>query len=126
MTKEINLLGALHPANRAAELGLWNRVVPDDQLGAEVEALVDVLLSKNQQAARQLKFIINAGVEADLHTAQAFEALSAGLSTAVNGEWQVPDADHGQGVQNFVEKGSLWHERRGKARDFWSDGPAVD
>jgi enoyl-CoA hydratase len=126
MTKEINLLGALHPANRAAELGLWNRVVPDDQLGAEVEALVDVLLSKNQQAARQLKFIINAGVEADLHTAQAFEALSAGLSTAVNGGWQVPDADHGQGVQNFVEKGSLWHERRSKARDFWSDGPAVD
>src|SRR5438270_616704 len=28
MTKEVNLLGALHPARRAADLGLWNRVVP--------------------------------------------------------------------------------------------------
>lgn len=32
MTKEVNLLGALHPAGRAAELDLWNRVVPDDVL----------------------------------------------------------------------------------------------
>src|SRR4029077_17961702 len=42
MTKEINLLGALHPAARAVQLGLWNRVVPDDRLYAEVEALVEV------------------------------------------------------------------------------------
>jgi len=78
MTKEVNLLGALHPAHRATDLGLWNRVVPADRLDAEVDELVTVLLSKNQQAVRQLKFIINHGVEADLHTAQAFEALSAG------------------------------------------------
>ena len=93
MTKEVNLLGALHPAARAVQLGLWNRVVPDDQLEAEVDALVEVLLSKNQQAVRQLKFIINRGVEADLYTAQGFEALSAGLTGAVNGGWDVPDAD---------------------------------
>ncbi len=78
MTKEVNLLGALHPASRAVQLGLWNRVVPDGRLEAEVDALVEVLLSKNQQAVRQLKFIINRGVEADLYTAQGFEALSAG------------------------------------------------
>src|SRR5207237_5904456 len=82
MTKEVNVLGALHPARRAADLGLWNRVVPASRLDAEVAALVEVLLSKNQQAVRQLKFIINHGVEADLHTAQAFEALSAGLTAA--------------------------------------------
>jgi enoyl-CoA hydratase len=57
MTKEVNLLGALHPASRAADLGLWNRVVPDDQLDDESERLVRLLLSKNQQAVRQLKFI---------------------------------------------------------------------
>jgi enoyl-CoA hydratase len=61
MTKEVNLLGALHPAARAVQLGLWNRVVPDEGLAAEVDALVEVLLSKNQQAVRQLKFIINRG-----------------------------------------------------------------
>ena len=60
--------------------------------------------------------------EADLHTAQGFEALSAGLSTAVNGVWQVEDADQGDGVRQFVDKGELWRKRRGLARDFWVDG----
>ncbi|MBA3261315.1 MAG: enoyl-CoA hydratase/isomerase family protein [Thermoleophilaceae bacterium] len=123
MTKEINLLGALHPASRATELGLWNRVVANDRLDAEVDALVDVVLSKNQQAVRQLKFIINRGVEADLYTAQGFEALSAGLTGAVNGAWEVPDADGGDGIAGFTDKGSLWEQRRGLARDFWADGP---
>ncbi len=51
---------------------------------------------RTSTAVRQLKFIINRGVEADLYTAQGFEALSAGLTGAVNGAWQVPDADAGQ------------------------------
>ncbi len=121
MTKEVNLIGALHPACRAVGLGLWNRVVANDALGAEVDALVEVMLIKNHQAVRQLKFIINNGVEADLHTAQGFEALSAGLSGAVNGAWEVPDADQGSGVLSFVGEGETWRNRRGKARDFWAD-----
>jgi enoyl-CoA hydratase len=123
MTKEVNLLGALHPAARAVALGLWNRVVADERLGTEVDALVEILLSKNQQAVRQLKFIINRGVEADLYTAQGFETLSAGLTGAVNGAWQVPDADAGAGVLAFTEKGGLWEQRRALAREFWADGP---
>jgi enoyl-CoA hydratase len=123
LTKEVNLLGALHPASRAAEVGLWNRVVDDDALDSEVVALVELLLSKNQQAARQLKFIINKGVEADLYTAQGFEMLSAGLSGAVNGGWEVADADGGRGVSAFKNKGELWRTRRSAARDFWVDGP---
>jgi enoyl-CoA hydratase len=123
MTKEVNLLGALHPAARAVQLGLWNRVVPDDRLDAEVDGLVEVLLSKNQQAMRQLKFIINHGVEADLHTAQGFETLSAGLTGAVNGAWEIPDADGGNGIAAFTDKGGLWQHRRGLARDFWCDVP---
>jgi len=128
-TKEINLLGALHPARRAVELDLWNRVVPDDRLGAEVDALVEVLLSKNQQALRQLKFIINKGVEADQYTAQGFEALSAGLTAAVNGRWEVEDADRGAGVRGFIEKDDRWRSRRSAAIDFWTDpgvGPRGD
>lgn len=125
MTKEINLLGALHPADRAVAVGLWNRVVADDLLESEVEALIEVLLSKNQQAVRQLKFIINNGVEADLHTAQAFEALSAGLTGAVNGAWQIPDADQAAGIAGFVTKGESWQERRDLARDFWTDEPVA-
>ncbi|HEU4393522.1 MAG TPA: enoyl-CoA hydratase-related protein [Solirubrobacterales bacterium] len=123
MTKEINLLGALHPASRAAELGLWNRVVEDDRLDAEVQALVEVVLDKNQQAVRQLKFIVNNGVEADLHTAQGFEALSAGLTGAVNGAWKVDDADQAMGIVSFITNGDQWRDRRSTARDFWTDGP---
>src|SRR2546421_473612 len=55
MTKEINMLGALHPARRAVELGLWNRAVPDSDLDAEVNSLLEVLESKDQQVLRQLK-----------------------------------------------------------------------
>jgi enoyl-CoA hydratase len=123
LTKEINLLGALHPADRAAELGLWNRVVDDDQLEVELDALIDVILAKNQQAVRQIKFIVNNGVEADLHTAQGFEALSAGLTGAVNGAWRIEDADRAAGVVSFLTDGERWRDRRTAARDFWVDGP---
>jgi enoyl-CoA hydratase len=121
MSKEVNLLGALYPAARAVELGLWNRVVDAERLGAEVDALTQVLLSKNQQAVRQLKLIIDKGAEADLHTAQGFEALSAGLTGAVNGAWVVPDADQSSGIVSFVTNGERWQERRSLARDFWTE-----
>lgn len=116
LAKEVNIIGALHPASRARELGLWNRVVANGRLEVEVETLVEVLLSKNQQMVRQLKFIINRGVEADLYTAQGFEVLSAGMTTAVNGVWHVPDADQGDGLRDFAETGKLWHQRRDLAR----------
>jgi len=121
MTKEINMLGALHPARRAVDLTLWNRVVPNDELEGEVERLLDVLRSKNQQALRQLKYIINRGVECDLYTAQGFEALSGGLIGAINGGWQVEDADPGTGITGFAEKSELWNIRRDRARNFWVD-----
>ncbi len=73
MCKEINLIGALYPARRAIELGLWNRVVADGELDGEIDRLCAVLCSKNQQALRQLKLIIDKGAEGDLHTAQGFE-----------------------------------------------------
>ena len=121
MTKEINLIGALHRAQRAVDLTLWNRVVPSGGLDAEVERLLEVFRVKNHQAVRQLKFIINRGVECDLYTAQGFEALSGALSGAVNSYWQVPDADQGQGVLDFASKEGKWHQRRPLARSFWVD-----
>jgi len=121
MAKEINMLGALHRAKRAVELTLWNRVVPNDCLEVELDRLLQVLRSKNQQGLRQLKFIINKGVECDLYTAQGFKALSAALTGAVSGLWEIEDADKGAGVEGFIEKDSLWQTRRRLARDFWID-----
>jgi len=120
-TKEINIIGALMPARRAVDWNLWNRVVPNEQLDAEVDALLEVLKSKNQQACRQLKYIINRGCETDLYTAQGFEMLSAGLSGAVNGAWEVSDSDQFAGIANFTDKGELWKKRRGLAKKFWTD-----
>jgi len=119
--KEINLIGALHSGEKAVEWNLWNRVVPNDQLDTEVELLLDVLKSKNQQGMRQLKFIINRGVECDLYTAQGFEVLSGALTGAVSGMWKIKDADQGKGIINFTEKGGLWQTRRRLAKDFWVD-----
>ena len=61
------------------------------------------------------------GQECDLYTAQGFEAFGGALSAAVNGMWQIADADQGTGVAGFSEKGDLWHYRRSLARDFWTD-----
>jgi len=119
--KEINFIGALHSGKKAVEWNLWNRVVPEDQLDDEVEKLLEVLKSKNQQGLRQLKFMINRGVECDLYTAQGFEALSAGLTGAVSGMWKIKDADQGKGIIGFTRKNGLWQTRRGLAKDFWVD-----
>jgi len=121
IAKEINMLGALHHARRAVELGLWNRVVPDDRLDAEVDRLLALLRSKHQQGLRQLKFIINRGVECDLYTAQGFEALSGALIAAISGWQEIEDADKGTGVGAFICKNELWNERRSLATNFWVD-----
>jgi len=120
-TKEINIIGALMSSSRAVEWGLWNRVVPVESLDEEVEKLIHVLRSKNQQTCRQLKVLINRASETDLYSAQGYELLSAGLSGAVNGFWQVQDADQGQGVLDFSQKGDLWRKRRSLAKKFWAD-----
>ncbi len=120
-TKEINIIGALMPAQKACDWNLWNRVVETDRLDDEVNALVDVLKSKNHQACRQLKILINRGCETDLYSAQGFEMLSAGMTGAVNGAWEVNDADLGEGLKHFSDKGALWKYRRNLSRNFWAD-----
>lgn len=53
-----------------------------------------MLLSKNQQAVRQLKF----------------------MSGAVNGAWRIDDADAGAAVSGFITKTGIWDTRRSLAR----------
>src|SRR5205085_9055361 len=123
-TKEINLIGALQSARRGVDWGLFNRVVPDREMDAEIERLIDVMLVKNQQALRQLKFTMNKNADADMTTELAFEAYSEVVTAAVN--WrpdttQIPDAEPGKGLEAFADKGELWQQRRSKAIDFWSD-----
>ncbi len=123
-TKEVNMIGALRSAKVAVEWGLFNRAAPDDQLDAEVEQLIQVLLSKNQQTLRQLKFVLNKNADADMATALAFEAMNEVITSAVN--WdpatpRIPDAEPGKGLEAFAKKNDLWNKRRDLARKFWVD-----
>lgn len=121
-TKEVNMIGALRPARTAVEWGLFNHVVPDDRLGDEVERLITVLLSKNQQTLRQLKFVINKNADADMATALAFEAMNEVITSAVNWDPEtprIPDAEPGKGLEAFAKKNELWNRRRELARKFW-------
>ncbi len=118
--KEINLLTALHSAQTAVDWGLWNRVVPNNALGREVEALLALLRTKNQQTLRQCKYILNKGIECDLYTAQAMEALSGAWSFELIRRGIVPDHDGPEGLKAFREHGELRKNRRKAARDFWT------
>jgi enoyl-CoA hydratase len=123
-TKEINLIGALQSAARGVEWGLFNRAVPDNQLDDELERLVEMLLVKNQQTLRQLKFVMNKNADTDMTTALAFEAMNEFMTAAVN--WRpdtpaVPDAEPGAGLEAFAEKNELWQRRRELAIGFWSE-----
>lgn len=122
--KEINIFGSIHPAKTAVEWNLWNRVVPNGALDAEVAALIDLLRKKNHQTMRQLKYIINKGIEADLYTAQAMEALSGAWSFELQRRGVVPDHDAAAGLEAFKNKGELGKKRRNAARDFWTK-PAI-
>ena len=123
MTKEVNLLGALHPAQRGLELGLFNRVVPNDELEAATQELVALLKLKNQQGLRQLKFIINKNIEADLYTAQAFEALQSAYTSSVLMSGAIADSDDSHGWASYAAKDgdSPIRKRREAAKDFWVD-----
>lgn len=123
MTKEINLLGALHGPQRGVDLGLFNRVVPTNQLQAATDELVELLQSKNHQGVRQLKFIINKNIEADLYTAQGFEALQAAYTSSTLFGAPIEDADAGHGWNAYAAKApeSDINRRRKASIGFWVD-----
>jgi enoyl-CoA hydratase len=123
-TKEVNMIGALRSARVAVEWGLFNRAVPPAQLEDELGKLIEVLLSKNQQTLRQLKFVLNKNADADMATALAFEAMNEVITAAVN--WDpatppIPDAEPGKGLEAFAQKNELWNRRRKLAIKFWAD-----
>ena len=51
-------------------------------------------------------------------------ALSGALTFAVNGAWEIDDADKGAGIQGFQQKNELWQTRRRLAMNFWVDQPS--
>lgn len=107
---ELALIGALHPARRAADLGLWNRVVDDGLLERELDDLIAVLLEHEPRAAVELKLLL------------------AGQSSGEPGF--VPAGPPPELVQ-MAEVGGIGAAALACAspagrRDFWVDGPGAE
>lgn len=108
--KEMVLLGTLISAEEALKCGLVNRVVPDEKLEETVNEMIEILLSKRPLTLKLMKFITTKGIEADLHTAEAFEALSTTLCFGT--------VNRLEGCDAFVEKRDPWKSRRGKVQKW--------
>ncbi len=83
-------------AEQAFEIGLVNRVVPQENLAAEVEALAKTMASKGPTALRYIKEAVNKGLDLTLEQGLRLEAdLYFLLHTT---------ADRTEGIKAFLQK----------------------
>lgn len=96
IAKEIVLTGEMITAQRAYEIGLVNRVVPQAELMGAARETAAKILSKGPVAVRTAKMAMNRGLDLDLSNACALEAnaFAVGFSTA----------DRAEGMAAFLEK----------------------
>lgn len=94
--REIYFTGRRVPAEEAAALGLFNRVVPDDDLASEAAAMAGEIAAAAPVALRYMKENLNRALTGDLRGALAMEAdrmIRAMLTD-----------DHREGARAFMEK----------------------
>ena len=94
--RELIYSGDLIDAQEALRIGLANRVVALEELAGEVEKRAAALAAKAPVALEQAKSAIQAGADADLRTACAYESESFGLTFA--------SADRLEGMRAFLDK----------------------
>lgn len=96
LAKEMVLTGEMISAQRAYEIGLVNRVVPQADLMNAAREVGAKILSKGPIAVRTAKMAMNRGLDLDLSNACALESsiFAVGFSTA----------DRAEGMAAFLEK----------------------
>ena len=94
--KEIAYFGEDIPAQKALEIGLINRVVPNEKLMEEAMAVATRLATGPTRAIGMMKKLLNRSFELDIQTVLEFE--SAFQAIAVSTE------DAKEGVTSFLEK----------------------
>jgi len=94
--KELVLTGKVITAQEAYDIGLVNKVVPADQLMAEVRELAAKMLAAGPIGVRLAKHCINKGLALDIDTGLALEATTFGLCFGTQ--------DQKEGMTAFVEK----------------------
>jgi enoyl-CoA hydratase len=105
--KEWNLIGALFDAATAERYDLVNRICAPKDLDREVEALCEVMLTKDPYALRRTKFFMNKGADLHISGALAFEVTNSLASS-----FPTP------GIREFTTKEGR-EKRRKLSRDFW-------
>jgi enoyl-CoA hydratase len=113
--REMILLGTMLDAHQAKDVELVNKIVPADKLQEAVGDLIDLLLTKPHDILTWGKFIIQKGLEADLHTALGFEVVAGALNTTTK--------DMKESTSSFVQKTPLWRERRRKVEEYYRKYP---
>lgn len=93
---ELALLGDTIGADEALALGLVNRVVPQERLAAEADAIVQRLAAGPTQALGRLKKLLRSSLEHDLDT--HLDAEAAGFAACA------ATADFREGVGAFLDK----------------------
>jgi 2-(1,2-epoxy-1,2-dihydrophenyl)acetyl-CoA isomerase len=96
ITKELMFLADDVPAARCAQLGIANRVVPDDQLAATVDELAGRLAEAPTKALGLTKWLVNRSFESSRHTAFEEEAVAQDLLAA--------SEDFAEGLLAFRER----------------------
>jgi len=94
--KDIVMRGRRVPADEALALGLVGDVVPAEQLGAAVTALLEELRRHSPLALAMAKRVLNAAYDGPLHLGLELEGLAYGLLQQTH--------DFREGVSAFVEK----------------------
>lgn len=96
IAKEMILTGQMISVDRAADLGLVNKVCEPDALMDEVWKLAEGLAQKGCASLRSAKQAVNNGLNVDLATGCAIEADAFGMCVA--------SQDAQEGTQAFLEK----------------------
>lgn len=94
--KELIFSGKTIGAAEAYEMGLLNKVLPDDQLMGEVMALAEKIAANGPFAVRLAKECVNKSLSLDNKEGLALEAKDFGLCFATK--------DQKEGMSAFVEK----------------------
>ena len=94
--KELIFTGEMITAENALEIGLVDKVVPKDELMAEVGKIAQMIASNSPLAVKFAKDVINKGSEMDLPDALSFE-LKNGLEC-------FDSDDRLEGMSAFMEK----------------------
>jgi len=96
MAKELCMTGAMISAQEARDIGLVNKVFPNETLWEETIKVARLLASKGRVSIRAVKDTIERGYDQDLRTGCYMESDAFGICLA--------SADAGEGMGAFVEK----------------------